>query len=40
MLIVTVSERPAIESIEIDGNKAIKTEALIDGLGATGLARR
>ncbi|MEM7000574.1 MAG: outer membrane protein assembly factor BamA [Pseudomonadota bacterium] len=37
VLIVTVSERPAIESIEIDGNKAIKTEALIDGLGQQGL---
>jgi len=37
VLIVTVLERPAIESIEIDGNKAIKTEALLDGLGQQGL---
>lgn len=37
VLIVTVAERPAIESIEIDGNKAIKTEALLEGLAAQGL---
>lgn len=37
VLIVTLSERPAIESIEIDGNKAIKTEALVDGLAQQGL---
>lgn len=37
VLIVTVDERPAIESIEIDGNKAIKTEALLDGLSEQGL---
>ena len=37
VLIVTVSERPAIESIEIEGNKAIKTEALVDGLAQQGL---
>ncbi len=37
VLIVTVAERPAIESIEIDGNKAIKTDALLDGLGQQGL---
>lgn len=37
VLIVTVVERPAIESIKIDGNKAIKTEALMDGLGQQGL---
>jgi outer membrane protein insertion porin family len=36
-LIVTVVERPAIESIEIDGNKAIQTEALLDGLSQQGL---
>ena len=29
--------RPAIESIELDGNKAIKTEALLDGLSQQGL---
>jgi outer membrane protein insertion porin family len=37
VLVITVVERPAIESIEIDGNKAIKTEALLDGLGQQGL---
>ncbi|MEZ5558379.1 MAG: outer membrane protein assembly factor BamA [Pseudomonadales bacterium] len=37
VLIITLAERPAIESIEIDGNKAIKTEALLDGLGQQGL---
>ena len=37
VLIVTLAERPAIESIEIEGNKAIKTEALLDGLSQQGL---
>ncbi len=37
VLVITVSERPASETIEIDGNKAIKTEALMDGLGQQGL---
>ncbi|MCR9277496.1 MAG: outer membrane protein assembly factor BamA [Pseudomonadaceae bacterium] len=37
VLIVSVTERPAIESIEIDGNKAIPTEALLDGLSQQGL---
>ncbi len=37
VLVVTLAERPAIESIEIDGNKAIPTEALLDGLGQQGL---
>lgn len=37
VLIVTVVERPAIESITIEGNKAIQTEALLDGLGQQGL---
>ena len=37
VLIVTVVERPAIESIEIEGNKAIETEALLDGLAQQGL---
>jgi outer membrane protein insertion porin family len=37
ILVITVVERPAIESIEIDGNKANKTEALLDGLGQQGL---
>lgn len=37
VLVVTLTERPAIESIEIDGNKAIPTEALLEGLGQQGL---
>ncbi|NBC22650.1 MAG: outer membrane protein assembly factor BamA [Gammaproteobacteria bacterium] len=37
VLVITVVERPAIESIEIEGNKAIKTEALLEGLGQQGL---
>ena len=37
VLIVTVTERPAIETIEIEGNKAIQTEALLDGLSNQGL---
>lgn len=37
VLVITLTERPAIESIEIKGNKAIKTEALLDGLGQQGL---
>ena len=37
VLIVQVEERPAIESIEIDGNKAIKTENLLDSLAEAGL---
>ncbi len=36
-LIVTVVERPAIDSIEIKGNKSIKTDALLEGLGKQGL---
>ncbi|HEX7036852.1 MAG TPA: outer membrane protein assembly factor BamA [Pseudomonadales bacterium] len=37
VLVITLDERPAIESIEIEGNKAIKTEALLEGLGQQGL---
>ena len=37
VLVVTVVERPSISSIEIDGNKAIKTEDLKDGLRQAGL---
>ncbi len=37
VLIISLSERPAIEAIEIEGNKAIKTEALLQGLGDQGL---
>ncbi len=38
ILVVTLVERPAIESIELDGNKAIKTEALLEGLSQQGLS--
>jgi outer membrane protein insertion porin family len=38
VLVIVVEERPAIDSIEIDGNKAIKTDALLDGLKKSGLA--
>ena len=37
ILLIEVSERPAIVSIEIEGNKAIPTEALLEGLAAEGL---
>ncbi|MAZ45258.1 MAG: outer membrane protein assembly factor BamA [Gammaproteobacteria bacterium] len=37
VLVITFDERPAIDSIEIEGNKAIKTDALLDGLGQQGL---
>ena len=36
-LIVRVRERPAIEKIELDGNKAIKSEDLLKNLGDAGL---
>ena len=36
-LVLTFVERPAIDSLEIEGNKAIPTEALIEGLGEQGL---
>ncbi len=38
-LIVVVRERPSIESFEIDGNKDIKTEDLMESLRAVGLRR-
>ncbi|MEE4299759.1 MAG: outer membrane protein assembly factor BamA [Pseudomonadales bacterium] len=38
ILIITVSERPAIDSIELEGNKSIETEALLAGLRDGGLA--
>ena len=37
VLIIAVDERPAIESIEIEGNKAIKSESLLEGLSNQGL---
>jgi outer membrane protein insertion porin family len=38
VLVLTVVERPSISEITIDGNKAIETEALLDGLKGAGLA--
>lgn len=38
VLVIAVAERPAISSIEIDGNKAIKTEDLMQGLMDNGLS--
>lgn len=38
VLVIIVEERPSIDSIEIEGNKAIKTEALLEGLSKSGLA--
>ena len=38
VLVVSVAERPSISEIKIDGNKAIKTDALLDGLKKQGLA--
>ncbi len=38
VLVVIVDERPSIDGIEIDGNKAIKTDALLDGLAQSGLS--
>ena len=38
VLVVMVAERPSISDIVIDGNKAIETEALLDGLKGSGLA--
>jgi outer membrane protein insertion porin family len=38
VLVVVVAERPSISEITIDGNKAIPTDALLDGLKSAGLA--
>jgi len=38
VLVVTVVERPSIAAIELDGNKAIESEALLDGLRMAGLS--
>ncbi|MEE4279634.1 MAG: outer membrane protein assembly factor BamA [Halieaceae bacterium] len=38
VLVVVVAERPSISEINIDGNKAIETGALLDGLKSAGLA--
>ncbi|WP_420841655.1 outer membrane protein assembly factor BamA [Halioglobus maricola] len=38
VLVVVVAERPSISEINIDGNKAIETEALLEGLKGAGLS--
>ena len=38
-LVVAVRERPSIESFEIEGNKDIKTEELLESLRGVGLAK-
>jgi outer membrane protein insertion porin family len=38
VLLIIVKERPTIDSIEFEGNKAIKTEMLTEGLSDAGLA--
>jgi outer membrane protein insertion porin family len=38
VLVIVVKERPSIDAIEFEGNKAIKTEDLLDGLSQSGLA--
>lgn len=38
VLVIMVAERPSISEINIDGNKAIETEALLDGLRGAGLS--
>ena len=38
VLVIIIEERPTIDSIEFEGNKAIKTEALLEGLEKSGLA--
>ena len=38
VLVVIVAERPSISEINIEGNKAIETEALLDGLKGSGLS--
>ena len=38
VLVIVVTERPSISEINIEGNKAIETEALLEGLKGAGLA--
>lgn len=39
VLVIGLQERPSINEINIDGNKAIETEALLEGLRGAGLAQ-
>lgn len=38
VLVIVVTERPSISEINIEGNKAIETEALMEGLKSAGLS--
>lgn len=38
VLVITVRERPSIAKIEIEGNKSIESENLLEGLGQAGLS--
>lgn len=38
VLVIIVDERPTIDSIEFEGNKAIKDDALLEGLSQSGLS--
>ena len=38
VLVVQVVERPSISEINLEGNKAIESEALLDGLKSSGLS--
>uniref|UniRef100_UPI00261096BC enoyl-CoA hydratase-related protein n=1 Tax=uncultured Pseudoalteromonas sp. TaxID=114053 RepID=UPI00261096BC len=38
VLVIIVQERPSISEIVLDGNKALKSEALLEGLSNSGLA--
>jgi len=37
VLVIRVKERPSIDKIEIEGNKTLPTESLIDGMSRAGL---
>lgn len=39
VLVISVSERPSISSIELEGNKSIEKDKLLDGLAQSGLAQ-
>ncbi|MBQ61356.1 MAG: outer membrane protein assembly factor BamA [Gammaproteobacteria bacterium] len=39
ILVILVKERPSIDEIEFEGNKAIKSDALLEGLAGSGLAQ-
>ncbi|HET8705905.1 MAG TPA: outer membrane protein assembly factor BamA, partial [Pseudomonadales bacterium] len=39
VMVINVSERPSISSIELEGNKSIEKDKLLDGLAQSGLAQ-